>query len=226
MEYFERYLDRLNHDGDNFKSRIISRREKKFTEFLKRSIYKSETIADENGLIYTGAIHPKKDSEKTCLYEFLSYKKDNFSTGQLIYDKGNTWLITHRRLDDTLGHNCYTLMLLPTLLSIENGEDKFIFPARITNDSTAMIDDFFSTISGTNRQYREPDRDLKVICKYYDYFKKDQRLMIEGDTFKIEGINKTAVPGCIYLTLGQCLTDAAKFDSDADESDDSFWGGV
>ena len=55
---------------------------------------------------------------------------------------------------------------------------------------------------------------------------KDQRITVDGseDTYKIEGINKTAVPGCIYLTLGQCLTDASKFESDSDNTNDSFWG--
>lgn len=224
MEFFESYLKKLNHNGDNFQERIITRREKKFDAFLKRSTYKSDEIKDENGIVYTGVIHPTKDSEKTCIYNLLAYKKDVFTPGTLLYNKGNTWLITHKTLDGTKGYNLYSLMLLPTILTIENSEDRVSFPARITNDATSMIDDYFSTISGTNRQYRELDRDIKVICKYYDFFKKDQKMVIMGDTYKIEGINKTAVPGCIYLTLGQCLTDASKFESDSDNTNDSFWG--
>jgi hypothetical protein len=223
MEYFSDYLDRLNIDGDDFPSRVQGRREKRFRAFLKRTVYSSDQITDEAGNKYIGSIHPTKDSEKTCIYTFMSLKKDVFNPGQLITNDGNTWLITHKTLDDTLGYNKYLLMYLPTILTITDGDEKFSFPARITNDSAEAIEDFFSTLSSTNRSYREPDRNIKVICKNYDYFKKDQKTMIEGDTFKIEGINKTAVPGCIYLTLGQCLTDAA-LSIEADDTDNSFWG--
>ena len=222
-EYFSDYLERLNKDGDDFQSRILTRREKKFETFLKRTVYSSDQITDEDGNKYVGSIHPTKDSEKTCLYTFMSLKKDVFTPGQLISNKDKTWLITHKLLDDTLGYNCYTLMYLPTILTIQDGDNKFSFPARITNDSAEAIEDFFSTLSSSNRSYREPDRNIKVICKRYEYFKKDQKFMIEGDTFKIEGINKTAVPGCVYLTLGQCLTDASQF-IEANDTDNSFWG--
>lgn len=224
MSYFDDYLEKINRNGTDIKERIVTQREKKFDAFLKKSVYSSDTITDEAGKQYSGVIHPTKDSEKTCIYTFMSYKKDIFTPGTLLKDKDKTWLITHKILDDTKGYNCYTLMYLPIVLTIIDGENKFSFPARLTNDSSAAIEDFLSILSTTNREYRGPDRNIKVICKKYNFFKKDQKLVVEDDTYKIEGINKTAVPGCIYLTLGQCLADAAKYDGDADETNNSFWG--
>ena len=226
MDSFDNYLKRLNKDGENFQQRILTRREKKFDNFLKRSIYRSDTLTDENGEHYLGAIHPTKDSEKTCIYTLMTKKDTVFAPGQIITDKGKTWLITHKVLDDTLGYNCYSTMYLPLTLTIEKGEEKISFPARITNDSAEEIEDFFSTLSRTSRQYREPDRNIKAICKKYDFLEKDLKFEIEGDSYKIEGINKTAVPGCVYLTLGQCLTDGAKNDGDADDTNNSFWGDI
>lgn len=223
MDYFNNYLERLNQDGNNFQKRVIIRREKKFNRFLNRSIYKSTTITTEDSFMFTGSLQPTKDSEKTCLYTLLTTKDILLIPGQLISDHDTTWLITHKVLDQTLGHNCYTIMLLPNLLVVE-GNENLKFPARLTNDSAAAIEDFFTTLSGTNRQYREPDRNIKAICKNYDFLEKDLKFVIEGDTFKIEGINKTAVQGCVYLTLGQCLTDEAKKYTDSDNSNTSFWG--
>lgn len=222
-EYFEEYLARLNKDGDTFQKRVLAQRVKKFNAFLKRSIYRSENITDEFGNKYLGAIHPEKDSEKTCVYTFLSLKENKFQTGQLLFDNGNTWLITHKTLDETMGYDSYSVMYLPDLITITDGDENFTFPARIVNDSADEIEDFFSNLSTSNRSYREPDRKTRIICKYYDYFKKDQKMMIKGDTFKIEGINKTAVSGCIYLTIGQCLTDAG-LSITANDTDNSFWG--
>lgn len=224
MDFFDNYLKRLDQDGSNFQERVISRREKKFARFLNRSIYRSTEIVLEDNTKITGSLQPTKDSEKTCLYTLLTLKEVNLQSGQLITVHGTTWIITHKTLDRTLGHNTYTLMLLPTILTIINGEENISFPGRITNDSAAMIEDFFSTMTGTTRQYREPDRNIKVICKNYNFLKKDLKFVIEGDTYKIEGINKTAVPGCVYLTLGQCLTDKTKDDGNADNTNTSFWG--
>ena len=224
MSFFDDYLKRVNQDGDNIKSRIITRREKKFQRYLDRSIYRSTSITKEDKTEFTGSLQPTKDSEKTCLYNLLTYKDIVLAPGELITDNGHTWLIIHKRLDETLGHNAYILMLLPDILTIEENEDRISFPARLTYDALEEIIDYYSIVSGTNRQYREPDRKLKVVCKNYDFLKKDLKFFIQGDTFKIEGINKTAISGCVYLTLGQCLTDAMRDDGRLDETDDSFWG--
>lgn len=224
MDYFEDYLKKLNQDGDNFQKRIVTRREKKFDKYLYRSIYYSNSIRSDSNLIFEGSIQPTKDSEKTCVYTLLTHKNCQLNVGNLVYNNNQTWLVTHKTLDKTLGHNKYVLMHLPVILTINNLDEKISFPARITNDSTAMIEDFFSTLSGTTRQYREPDRNIKVICKYYNFLKKDQKFVIQNDTYKIEGINKTASPGCVYLTLGQCLTDESINDGTADDTNNSFWG--
>lgn len=223
---FENYLKKINQDGDNYKKRILSRRIKKFERYSQRSVYSSE-ITDEYDNHFNGVIHPEKDNEKTCIYKFLTDRNNVFSLGQLIFDEEDrTWLIYHQKADVTIGYNCYSVILLRENFTIENGDEKFTFPGRIVNDSAEDIEDFLSTISGTNRQYREPDRTIRVVCKNYDYFQKDLKMMIAGDTYKIEGINKTAVPGCAYLTLGQCLTDTAKNDGEADFTNNSFWGDV
>lgn len=224
MDYFEDYLKRLNQDGSNMQGRIITRREKKFERYLKNSIYYSNDIRSDTNLAFEGSIQPTKDSEKTCVYTLLTYKDCELKSGDLVYNDNKTWLVTHKTLDKTLGHNRYVLMYLPTILTIINRDDKTSFPARITNDSTATIEDYFSTLSGSTRQYREPEHNIKAICKFYDFLKKDQKFIVENDTYKIEGINKTACPGCIYLTLGQCLSDKSLNDGTADDTNDSFWG--
>ena len=223
MSFFDDYLDRLNKDGDNFQQRVITRREKKFERFLNRSMYKSITITLEDKTQFTGSLQPTKDTEKTLLYTLLTKKDVVLAPGQLIEDHNTTWIITHKILDQTKGYNCYSIMLLPMVLETEWEGEKFTFPGRITNDSTEEIEDFFSTMTGTTRQYREPDRNIKIVCKRYDFLRKDMKFIIEGDTYKIEGINKTAVSGCVYLTLGQCLTDEAKDYAHTDENN-SFWG--
>jgi len=224
MSYFEDYLKVLNQDGENMKRRLITRREKKFDKYLKRSIYYSNDIQSDSGLHFEGSIQPTKDSEKTCIYTLLTYKITDLQTGDLVYSENNTWLITHKTLDKTLGHGRYTLMYLPVILTIRNQDERISFPARITNDSALAIEDYFSTLSATNRQYREPERNIKAICKNYDFLKKDLKFVIENDTYKIEGINKTACSGCVYLTLGQCLTDESIDDGSADDTNNSFWG--
>lgn len=224
MGFFEDYLKNLNQDGENMKRRLITRREKKFDKYLKRSIYYSDNIITDNDICFEGSLQPTKDSEKTCVYTLLTYKTTELVPGTLIYNNNKTWLITHKILDDTRGHNTYTLMLLPVVLTIINGDDRCSFPARLVNDSAEAIEDFFSTLSSSTRQYREPDRTLKVICKKYDFLKKDLKFIIEEDTYKIEGINKTACSGCVYLTLGQCLTDKSLIDGAADDTNNSFWG--
>lgn len=224
MGYFDDYLKTLNQDGETMKRRLITRREKEFDKYLKRSIYYSNDIVSDTEIHFEGSIQPTKDSEKTCIYTLLTYKTTVLEPGTLIYNNNNTWLITHKTLDDTLGHNRYVLMLMPIILTIINGDDRNSFPARITNDSALAIEDFFSTLSASNRQYREPDRNITAICKNYSFLKKDQKFIIEGDTYKIEGVNKTASPGCVYLTLGQCLTDESLNDGTADDTNNSFWG--
>lgn len=224
MEYFDRYLKELNKDGDTFKRRVITAKEKRFDKFVKRSIYRSDNILTESGENITGSIQPTKDTEKTCIYNLLTYKSNELSTGELIKDDGNTWLITHKCLDKTKGYNLYTLMLLPSILNYKDNDKEYTFPVRLTYDANEAIEDFFSSLTASARQYREPDRVLKAITKRSDKFEKDMKFLIEGDSFKIAGINKTAVPGCVYLTLNQCLTDMAQFDAREDNTNDSFWG--
>jgi hypothetical protein len=115
-------------------------------------------------------------------------------------------------------------MLLPTVLTYKKEGIEYNFPVRLTYDANNVIEDFFSSLNASARQYREPDKVLKAITKRTDFFKKDMKFIIEDDTYKIAGINKTAVPGCVYLTLDQCLTDKAQFDEKGDNTNNSYWG--
>lgn len=232
MSYFDIYKKRLNSKGTTSQERIQSTKEKSFSQFLNKSIYKKFCNFGEETFIVS--LQPNKEYESKCICTLLTEKSLTFPVGALLEifekEKGpiSRWIIIHLDKYTKDGYNRYKVIEANRQISWFSNKIEYSSYVYLSGQMDKVVDDLFKTTGGVD-MYREPEKTLKIIIPTNLNFKKDTYLEIDDEAWKVEEFDKISVPGISYALLKETLVrgeDPFETPTKPDApSDNSFWTG-
>lgn len=218
MSYFtDVYLKRLNKDGNTQQERVKTRKENEFNRiFLKKTEYQANIyMIDEEETNIVCSLQPNKWNESQLISNILiSTSNSPLKTGMILkifqkikdieYDK--FWLILFCQEDITKGYYLYKAICLDSMINITNeyGDTLYSVPVKFINATASLVKDYFSFTSVTNG-YREPERDIKMITKNFDFLKKEMYFEYKEKGFKIGGKDDISIKNVAYVSLNEGL---------------------
>lgn len=228
MDYFnDVYLKRINRFGDNIQSRVHGQMEHDFENKLRKSvnrvnlydcICKDKQIGE--GILGTNKIEEKQTLSYLCTRITENYENGFvFCTKKPFSEEKQAWLVLFKEQYETIGYNRYKVVLLENLLSWI-GDDGLIhnsYVHYIGSMETAIKEQFkinFDVAVGT------PGKTLSMICSYNENLKRDLRINIQDETWRVCGYDKISIPGVMYVTLEEDFVQKAEY---ANEEELNKW---
>ena len=209
MDYFtDVYLKRINKHGDDLQSRIHGKMACDFKNKLEKSVNRVDMFGyqDKNKKIGVGILETKKISEKETINYLLTEIDDEYKNGFMFYTirpfskEKQAWLVLFKEQYETIGYNRYIVILLENELQWI-GEDGLIHSSYVhyIGSMDGTVKDKFSVIH--NVATGIPSKSLEMICSFNETIKRDLRINISGETWRVCGFDKISVPGVMYVTL-------------------------
>lgn len=220
MSYYKDvYLKRINRDGVTQQERVKTRKEREFDRlFLQKTEYQVKVYSiDENEANIVGSLQPNvnKWNESELISKLLiSTKEKPLKTGMILsiyqrikeieYDK--KWLIVFCDENITRGYYSYKVICLDSIVNITNeyGDTMYSIPVKFVNATAALVKDLFS-FSDEAGAYREPDREIRMITKNFDFLQKDAYFTYKEKGFKITGKDDISIDDVAYISLAETL---------------------
>ena len=228
MDYFnDVYLKKLNRFGDNIQSRVHGQMEDDFENKLKKSVNKVELFSycDNNEKITEGILESNKVEEKQTLSYLCTRIKDNFDNGFMFYTKKpftnekQAWLVLFKEQYETIGYNRYKIVLLENSIKWI-GLDGLVHTTKahyIGNMENVLKEQFkisFDVAVGS------PSKTLAMVCAYNEELKRDTRINIQDETWRVRGYDKISIPGIMYVSLEEDFVQKTEY---ADEDELAKW---
>ena len=209
MDYFtDVYLKRINKHGNTMQDRIHGKMECDFENKLRKSVNRVElyeTLTSKHSF-GEGILQTKKISEKETWNYLLTRIEEKYENGSVFYtykpftEEKQAWLILFKEQYETIGYNRYIVLLLENELTWI-GDDGLIY-----SEFTHYVG---SMDSGIRNQFKiesnvvaaTPSKTLEMICAYTPNIKRDLRINISDETWRVVGYDKISIPGIMYVTL-------------------------
>lgn len=219
MDYFnDVYLKRINRFGDNIQSRVHGQMEYDFEDKLRKSVNRVDLFDyyNKDKQIGEGILETNKIEEKKTLNYLCTRISDNYENGFMFYTQKpfskekQTWLILFKEQYETIGYNRYKVVLLENELNWI-GKDGLIhstYVHYIGSMDSAIKEEFkinFDVAAGI------PSKSLSMICAYNEDLKRDLRINIQDETWRVCGYDKISVPGVMYVTLEEDFVQKAEY---------------
>lgn len=212
--YDEVYLKRVNQFGNTLQERVQGRMEYEFDNFIKKSVNRVEILKDSSS--YYGVLQYTEQSEKETIAYLLTHLCLDLPDGTIINivnpvtNKESIFLVMHLDQFVAKGHNRYTIIELERKIEwIDDGILHYEY-SHVTGSGANIRD---KAITGKYTMVEKeslnyiPNKILTMISKKNLYLKKGSRILIEGDVWKVSGLDRTSVPGVCYATLEEDYTD-------------------
>jgi len=216
MSYFKDvYLKRLNRDGNTQQERIKTRKEKEFNQlFLKKSQYQANIyqINDKESDIIC-SLQPNKWNETQLISNLLiSTMAAPLKTGDILrifqkikdieYDK--IWLVIFCEENITKGYQNYKIICLDSCINITNeyGDTLYEVPVKFVNATATLVKDYFLY---SEPEYREPQREMKMITSNFDFLNKDVYFEYQNKGFEISGKDDISIKNVAYVSISERL---------------------
>ena len=226
MSYFDIYKKRLNAAGTTSQERIQTSKEKSFSLFKEKSIYKKICTFEDKE--YTVSLQPNKEYESKTVCVLLTEKKLIIPIGEILFIKDpNTfeesyWIVIYMDRYSKEGYNRYKLIEINRTLNWIDNNINCSSKVYLTGQMDKIIDNLFKINNGIDA-YSEPEKSLKIIIPTAALLKKEQYLEIENEGWIVENSDSISVPGLTYAILKECLLRPTP--SENTEIINSFWAG-
>ena len=222
MSYFENvYLPRVNRYGDNIQERIQGKREHDFITMMNKSPNKVEVreVDRETSSIedYIGVLQTKEYDEDEVQDYLLVPCNREVAMGNLLYfrdvrhnDRKYPFLAFAEDPYTTAGYNRYTVVELEETLDWVVDGVPYTSPVHATGGGSGARD------KNINLKFRVqfseagvylPNKRYSLIMPYNEHIKKNHKVTLGGETWRVTGFDKISVKGVMYLTLEESLTD-------------------
>ena len=237
MNYFEHvYLARMNKDGNSIQERVINSKERKFLQYVDKSIYRVQLAAETADVPATeetpaipgtpavyGTLQPVKENEKIITYQLLTPKSFTLATGTELILNQSSWLVVFNQPAWDKGYNKYKVYQL-------NREFSWWSKARVAvtqkvsfcGNLDSDIEDVYRKIAG-KLGYREADNIVHIIMPYKSTLEVDcyGKINASDRRFIVVGYDIETVPGVMFVSLNLA---AKRNDNEQTQVPDSFWG--
>lgn len=225
MGYFETYLKRVNRYGDNIQERIQNKRAHDFLTFMNKSV---NLVRARNGesTEYYDAVLETKDYDQDEIIDYLLVPLDTIiPMGTIIHTLDNRH---YNAIDDkkipreinwinyaidpytTTGYNRYTIVELESEMSWVFSGIRYTSLVHATGGGSGARDKNINLKFKT--QFSEagvylPNKRYSVIMPYNEHLKKNIKVSLGGETWRVAGFDNISVKGVSYVTLEEYVKD-------------------
>lgn len=234
MSYFDVYTKRINRYGTNLQERVQGKREHDFEVFMKRSpnLVRARNGEDEN--VYKAVLQTKEYDQDEVTDYLLVPLNNKIEMGTIIYtadprhDDVDYEGTRHYIMDDgvvhsarrwinyavdpytSAGYNRYTVVELESeLLWVDEGIKYSSFAHAVGGGSGARDKNINLKF---NTQFSEagvylPNKRYSIVMPTHPHLKKNMKITLGGETWRVTGFDSISVKGVSYVTLEETLTD-------------------
>lgn len=227
MGYYNTYEKRLNRYGTNLQERIQGKKEHDFKVFKEKSPNKVDAWDNKvEGEAYSAVLQTDEYDQDEVVDYFLVPLDKELPMGTIIYTQD----IRHKnvRYEDgknngyrrwinyaidpytSTGYNRYTVVELESELSWVNDGIKYTSFAHATGGGSGARD---KNINAKFRiQFSEagvylPNKRYSIVMPANKNLKKNMKVTLGGETWRVTGFDNISVKGVSYVTLEETLTD-------------------
>jgi hypothetical protein len=226
MSYFDTYLKRVNRYGNNLQERIQGKKEHDFEVFKMKSPNLVRARNGEEDLVgYDAVLQTKEYDEDEVVDYLLVSLNQEIPMGTIIYTKDQRHKkvmyeekeYTERRwinyaIDPytSTGYNRYTVVELESELSWVDEGVKYSSYAHATGGGSGARD---KNINAKFKvQFAEagvylPNKRYSIVMPTHPALKKNMKVTLGGETWKVAGFDNISVKGVSYVTLEETLLD-------------------
>ena len=227
MGYYNTYEKRLNRYGTNLQERIQGKKEHDFEVFKEKSPNKVNAWDNKiEGEAYAAVLQTDEYDQDEVVDYFLVPLDKELPMGTIIYtqdmrhknvhyeDGKNTgyrrWINYAIDPYTSTGYNRYTVVELESELSWVNDGIKYTSFAHATGGGSGARD---KNINAKFRiQFSEagvylPNKRYSIVMPANKNLKKNMKVTLGGETWRVTGFDNISVKGVSYVTLEETLTD-------------------
>lgn len=227
MGYYNTYEKRLNRYGTNLQERIQGKKEHDFEVFKEKSPNKVNAWDNKiEGEAYAAVLQTKEYDQDEIVDYLLVPLDHKMAMGTIIYtqdmrhknvyyeDGKNTgyrrWINYAIDPYTNTGYNRYTVVELESELSWVNDGIKYTSFAHATGGGSGARD---KNINAKFRiQFSEagvylPNKRYSIVMPANKNLKKNMKVTLGGETWRVTGFDNISVKGVSYITLEETLTD-------------------
>ena len=227
MSYYETYSKRLNRYGTTPQERIQGKREHDFKVFSSKSPNKVDAWDNEiKGDNYEAVLQTKEYDQDEVVDYFLVPLEKELPMGTVIY----TWDVRHKNVQyedqknrgyrrwinyavdpyTSSGYNRYTVVELESELSWVDDGIKYTSFAHATGGGSGARDKNINL--KFSMQFSEagiylPNKRYSIVMPTNENLKKNMKVTLGGETWRVTGFDNISVKGVSYVTLEETLTD-------------------
>lgn len=230
-DYYDIYKLRLNRFGDNYQNRLQGMREKNFSNYLLKSIYRSDFIYLDNK--YSGSLEPYKQDKTQTLNYLLTETSLNMPNGIILqitdYDNQiNNWMIFYKEQINSSGYNKYIVLKMTHNIEWYNNEninEKYNSMGYFCGKMTTQIIDLIESNANSIIYLEDSNYSFIIMPINYNIYKDSYILLINSDKkqqqFLVMGYDIQSTKGIMYITVKPIYEYNLSPNDDAD--DNNFW---
>lgn len=234
MDYYDIYNLRLARYGSNYQERIQAKREKQFSLYLTRSVYRTEFQFD--GQIVVGSFEKYKQDETETLHYLLTPVNINIPSGTILElpnkdGELKPWMVYYLEHIKASGYNRYIMLRMTHFLewTARDGSEQESW-AYLYGQEDNMLKDELQSRSRMDTYYGENLKSDFFILPRNEYIRKDDYLVVGEKPFqayyRVTGYDLQSSEGVEYVTIDPVY----EFDLSAppqmqpgDDSGDFYW---
>ena len=229
MSYFDVYLKRVNRYGNNLQERIQGKKEHDFEVFMSKSPNKVTAWNNEIGLKedgYSAVLQTKEYDQDEVVDYLLVPLEQEIAMGTIIYtfnkrhdnieyeDKKNPgyrrWINYAIDPYTSIGYNRYTVVELESELSWVADGIKYTSFAHATGGGSGARDKNINLkfkVQFSEAGAYLPNKRYSIVMPTNKHLKKNMKVTLGGETWRVAGFDNISVKGVSYVTLEETLTD-------------------
>ena len=235
MSYFnEIYLKRLNKYGKSYKERTQGLREKTFSYYADRSVYKVTFEYNENEEI--GVLEPNSQDNTEVLQYLLTDRDLKIPNGTFLNFPINgddiTWMVYWSDIIEASGYNRYTLLKMTHKFSwIGRDGNTYETLCYFYGQENNMLKDELKSRSRSHVLYTENLKLSFLVLPLNKNINKDDYFEVNiGDdiieSYRVTGYDRASTPGVEFVSVDPLykydLTPAPE-PQPGDDEEDYFW---
>ena len=225
MEYFNIYKKRVNKYGSTHQDRIQGKKEHDFEVFMKKSPNLVRARDGEDGEFYDAVLQTKEyDQDEVTDYLLVPLSR-KIPMGTIIYteDSRHTevfyeekpysarrWINYAVDPYTSTGYNRYTVVELESELSWVLDGIKYTSFAHATGGGSGARDKNINAkfkVQFSESGVYLPNKRYSIVMPTNEHMKKNMKVTLGNETWKVVGFDNISVKGVSYVTLEEALTD-------------------
>lgn len=214
MDYLNIYKKRLNRYGNNYQERVQTEREKLFSLYLLKTVYRV-SFTYNGGLRYA-SLEPYSQNETKILHYLLTPISEELEIGDIILtkdvlDQEARWLIYYKEDIAASGYNKYTVVKITNEIKCTNEDgNEYNIYSYFYGQEDNMLKDELKSRSRSAVLYNENLKLSFFICPLDNRIKKEDYFEIEvvdkngistKEGYRVTGFDKISTPGIEYVSV-------------------------